>query len=306
MVFGWIGDRLPRRHALFLFGLSNLLAATIVLSLGRHIIVLAIGRFLQGLAAAIVWTSGLALLTDIYGQKRYGEAIGYAQTAVSVGTTSAPLLGGLVYSRGGYSAVSAMNCMAVAVSVILALLMVEPKAGIEWQGPEISEPDRDIHRVTSRTSGPESPTERTSLIKKQPSKRSNDKGSAYPLLLRSPRILAAMGGIFTYSFVVISFEGMIPLFVKETFNWDSTRAALVFLSWIIPGFLAPVAGNLADRIGPRWVAVGGFLFAAPPLVLMRLITNDSTSNQALLVGLLTLVGKALFRPLASHDYEMIS
>lgn len=311
VVFGWIGDRLPRRHALFLFGLSMLLVATAILSFGRHIVVLAIGRLLQGLSAAVVWTSGLALLTDIFGKERHGEAVGYAQISVSVGTTSAPLLGGVVYARGGYSAVSAMSVGTVAISIALALIMVEPKATIGWDEPvpgfsvacnnnqtavseEVSRMGRSMQSPTTVEPGSELLDERSALIQWKQKEGDFENRPAYPLLLRSGRILAAMGGIFTFTFVVISFEGMIPLFVKETFHWDSTRAALIFLSWIIPGFLGPVAGKASDRLGPRWIAIGGLLFAVPPLIFMRFVTKDSTSHKVLLCSLLTLVGKYSF------------
>lgn len=311
VVFGWVGDRLPRRHAMFLFGVLMLFIATALLALGRHVVVLIFGRLLQGLSAALVWTSGLALLTDIFGHERYGEAVGFAQTSVVIGTTSSPLLGGLAYARGGYSAVSAMSVGTVAISIALVLVMIEPKAKTKWSEPAPPAPRFSIANnnnkpamsgeVSTKGQSKQSPAtiepasglpdERCSLIKKTQNDGTSGNRPAYPLLLRSGRVLAAMGGIFTYAVIIISFEGMIPLFVKETFHWDSARAALIFLSWIIPGFLGPIAGKASDRLGPRWIAVGGFLFAVPPLILMRFVTKDNTSDKILLCGLLTLVGK---------------
>lgn len=302
VVIGWVGDKFPRRHALFLSGLLMLLVATAILAFGRYIAVLVLGRILQGLSAAVVWTSALALLTDIFGQERYGEAIGYAMTSVSVGTTSAPLLGGIVYARGGYSAVSAMSLGAVGFSIALALIMVESKAETGWEEPASASSVQgsnnqiatsEVSRIGRSKSSPTTiePDERSMLLQGNHNEGSSANWPAYPLLLRSGRVLAAMGGIFTFSFVIISFEGMIPLFVKETFHWDSTRAALIFLSWIIPGFLGPIAGKASDRLGPRWLTIGGFLFAVPPLIFMRFVTGDSTPNKVLLCGLLTLVGK---------------
>ena len=303
MVFGWLGDRLPQRRGIFLFGLVCLLLATVLLAVGRHIVLLIIGRFLQGLAAAVVWTSGLAMLADIFGKERYGEAIGYGQSSVSIGTTSSPLLGGLVYSRGGYSAVSAMSIGTVALSLALGLLMVEPKPEPGPESvPETAPINKGLDGLSVDSSSTEcgsdpstaneyDPDERSALIPKFVNIKKPNHKPAYPLLLRSGRVLAAMGGIFTFAFVLISFEGIIPLFVKETFHWNSIHAALIFLTWIIPGMLGPIAGKTADRFGSRWVAVGGFLFTVAPLVLMRLVTRDTTTQKVLLCSLLTLVGK---------------
>lgn len=280
---------------MYLFGVLMLLVATALLAFGRNIVLLVFGRLLQGLSAALVWTSGLALLTDTYGQERHGEAVGYAQTSVVIGTTSAPLLGGLVYARAGYSAVSTMSVATVVVSIALALMMIEPKAQtkLDDRAPQFSVSGSETQTVASETIEPASqlPDEGSNLIQKNNNEDGSGNRPAYLLLLRSGRILAPMGGVFTYAVVVVSFEGMIPLFVKDTFHWDSARAALIFLSWIIPGFLGPLAGKASDRLGPRWVAVGGFLFAVPPLISMRFVTTDSTSHKVLLCALLTLVGK---------------
>ncbi|MCJ1423690.1 hypothetical protein MMC29_001574 [Sticta canariensis] len=280
---------------MFLFGVLMLLFATALLALGRNLVVLVFGRLLQGISAALVWTSGLSLLTDNYGQERHGEAVGYAQTSVAIGTTSAPLLGGLVYARSGYSAVSTMSVTTVAISIALALMMIEPKAKteLEERAPRSSDSGNENQTMASEIIEPvsELPDERSILIKKNNSEDDFGNRLAYPLLLRSGRILAPMVGVFTYAVVIVSFEGIIPLFVKETFHWNSARAALIFLSWIIPGFLGPLAGKVSDRLGPRWVAVGGFLFAVPPLISMRFVTKDNTSHKVLLCALLTLVGK---------------
>lgn len=299
---------MPRRHPIFLFGLACLLGATILISFGRHVALLIIGRFLQGLAAAITWTSGLALLMDIFGKERYGEAMGYGQTSVSIGTISAPLLGGTVYAQGGFSAVSGMSIGVVSLAFILGCIMIEPKAADRV--PEITVNGSSEHsngaidRTRSREEqsiksssisngsavGDAQADEETALLGVTLHKRSASR-PAYHILLSNGRILAAMCGIFTYAFVIISFEGLIPLFVKETFHWDSTHTALIFLSWIIPGLLAPIAGMASDRLGSRWIASGGFLFAVAPLILMRLVTHDSMGQKALLSSLLTLVGE---------------
>ena len=296
---------------IFLGGILTLAVATGLLALGRQIAILALGRFIQGSGAAIVWTSGLAILTDTFGQDRFGETLGYVLTSTSVGTTCAPLLGGVVYNLAGYGGVSLMTAGVVVLELILALAMVDTKMTAELRDLTTSSPwslaagnkdqtadDEEVDvagKQKRRSTTVEPPStlvdERQPLISRKGSKgTATVNRPAYLLLLRSPRILAALWGIFTYACVQISFECMLPLFAKETFHWNSTRAALIFLAWIIPGFLAPIAGKASDRVGSRWIAVGGFLCGAPPLVLLRLVTNDTTSQKVLFCGLLVLVG----------------
>lgn len=73
---GWIADRTKARQTPFLAGLTALLAATILLALGRSIAVLVLARVLQGLSAAVVWTVGLAMVLDTVGPENLGKMVG--------------------------------------------------------------------------------------------------------------------------------------------------------------------------------------------------------------------------------------
>jgi MFS family permease len=80
-------------------GLVTLAGSTVMLCVGSSISVLVIGRLLQGVSAAVVWTVGLALLVDTVGRDEIGEAMGIVAVAMSLGIFTAPLLGGIVYER---------------------------------------------------------------------------------------------------------------------------------------------------------------------------------------------------------------
>ena len=75
-VAGWLADRVASRRAPFLLGLVALLAATVMVGLGRALWVLVLARVLQGVSAAVVWTVGLALVMDTVGTERLGVTIG--------------------------------------------------------------------------------------------------------------------------------------------------------------------------------------------------------------------------------------
>ena len=75
-VAGLLADRVSSRRAPFLLGLAALLAATVMLGLGRALWVLVLARVFQGVSAAVVWTVGLALVMDTVGTERLGVTIG--------------------------------------------------------------------------------------------------------------------------------------------------------------------------------------------------------------------------------------
>ena len=75
-IAGWLADRLSTRQSPFLFGLTALLGATVLLFVGKSVAVLAVARVLQGVSAAFVWTIGLALCLETVGPENLGKTIG--------------------------------------------------------------------------------------------------------------------------------------------------------------------------------------------------------------------------------------
>lgn len=132
-ICGWVSDRISMRRLPFLFGLITLAGATLFLTLGQTLPLLIIGRLLQGVSAAIVWTAGIALLVDTIGsQKDIGYALGFVTLSMSAGLLVAPLLGGVVFSKGGFYQVFAMCFGLLAIDVVCRLFMIERKVAKKW------------------------------------------------------------------------------------------------------------------------------------------------------------------------------
>lgn len=63
----WIADRTSARRTPFPVGLAVLLAATVLLAVGRSFAVLFLSGILQKISAAIIWAVGLAMVLDTVG-----------------------------------------------------------------------------------------------------------------------------------------------------------------------------------------------------------------------------------------------
>ncbi|RHZ59808.1 MFS transporter [Aspergillus thermomutatus] len=105
-ICGYVADRVTSRKIPLMAGLVALGGATALLCAARAIALWVIGRFVQGVSAAVVWTVGLALLVDTVGDARIGEAMGYVGIGISLGVSLGPILGGVLYNFGGFFAVS--------------------------------------------------------------------------------------------------------------------------------------------------------------------------------------------------------
>ena len=119
---GLYADHSSSRKMPFLLGLVSLAGSTLLLCLGRTVVLLAVGRVLQGASAAICWAVGLALVADAMA-KRMGWAAGWVNGAMTVGFLLSPIVGGVAYARAGYYAVYYMAFGLIAVDVAMRLLL---------------------------------------------------------------------------------------------------------------------------------------------------------------------------------------
>lgn len=234
---------------------------------------------------------------------------------MSLGILVAPLLGGVVFQRGGYNAVFAMQYALIGVDILFRFLLVEKRFAEKWQAPTTTVrategqtvvlPDADAPQTSEKanddiqSASPTSVDTKGDLAKTVASNESQRNSStarrlpAMLTLLSSRRCLNGLWGIFTVASLMTSFDATLPIFVRETFNWDAIGAGLIFLPIVVPSLLGPLVGWISDRYGPRYLATAGFLSACPSLVLLRLVDHNSIGQKVLLCTLLTLIGVSL-------------
>lgn len=323
-ICGWLADRTSDRSITYFVGLFILAAATLLFGFAKKAWLLVVSRVFQGFSAAIVYTVGLALLVDTVGSENIGQWMGTALSCSSVGLIISPLLGGIVYDKAGYMAVFGMAAGLIVIDIVLRMFMIEKRTAERYVGKSLlvsggindnsSAPPAD-NEGQSSTSGSTNSWDESSnaenstppgfgiprydensalLPKNMQDGDQKPKGWSLPpviTLLGSPRVGAAIYGIFVNVSILATFDSVLALFVKETFHWTSLAAGLIFLCLAIPGLSGPLVGKLSDRFGPRWIAVSGCTLTAVPLILLRLVENDSTEQKVLLCVLLSLCGR---------------
>ncbi|KAL1971388.1 hypothetical protein VTN77DRAFT_341 [Rasamsonia byssochlamydoides] len=329
-IFGFLADKMASRKWPLIFGLIALAAATALLCVGTNLALWITGRAFQGISAAVVWTVGMALLVDSFGDHEVGSAMGFVGMSFSAGIMLGPLLGGIIYQSAGYYAVFAVTFAMIGVDIILRLIMIEPKDARKWLEEPASEAmtrdvsldharDDQVISVLAREKAKESEIgmcaasgsssssssssssqsenmqlENTSCISPPPSQSSSSKRrlpSSF-ILLKSPRMLLALYSYFVMSILMDSFDSVLPIFVKDTFGWGQTGQGLVFVALFLPHFLEPVWGRFGDRHGHSWrlFAAGSFFLNVPLFVLLRLVSSNTVGLKVLLCVLLFLIG----------------
>lgn len=269
-------------------------------------------RLLQGLSSAAVYAVGLALLVDTVGREEVGKWMGFALSSSSIGLVVSPVLGGLVYARAGYYAVFGMILFIISFDILLRVAAIEKKTADKWlrpgtinnhcygndgyatfQGNPTSDTGSNLPTNNGYSTEDVNRVDQTRRRDTLGSKGSRDRKLRAPttlILLKSRRLLAALYGVFVQVAVLTSFDAILPLFVKQTFGWNSFQAGLIFLNIAIPALAGPLAGRFSDKYGPRSIAISGFLLTAPTLVLLRLINTCNSTHVLLFCGLLILIG----------------
>ncbi|PYI11535.1 MFS transporter [Aspergillus sclerotiicarbonarius CBS 121057] len=309
-IAGYIADRFESRWWPLIVGLLALGAATALLCVGTHLGLWIAGRLFQGASAAVVWTVGAALLVDTVGKEGLGQAMGYLGMGMTIGIMGGPLIGGVVYARGGYYAVFALAFALVGVDIVLRLIMIEKKHAAKWIKQEKQEnPHISPSETIEKHSGSEDVTESSSFHAakndsqdrvsiRQPSPDLSDNAtspkprSAVWTLLASDRMVVTIWAYFILSVLLSSFDSVLPLFVEDTFGWGQTGQGLIFIPLSIPHISDPLFGMINDKYPNtrRYMAAGALFTTVPLLVLLRLVTHNSMGQKVLLCALLALVG----------------
>ncbi|KAJ6021477.1 hypothetical protein N7540_006981 [Penicillium herquei] len=262
VLFGWLGDKTETRQTPFIIGLVILGGGTLLFSLTDSLSLIVIARILQGCSTAIVFTIGYSLMLDTVGNEGIGRAVGYTSMSMSLGLFGGPVIGGFVYDTAGYFAVFLPAFILIFLEITLRLLLRPVSRKKISPGGQFS-----------RQNGEQSPLLPTESLRTE---------SSLMVLLRSPRFVVAMIGMSMINTFLTAFEAVLPVYLHELFDFNSSQIAVVFLSNTLPMLLSPLSGRLVDKIGPFWPAVAGFSLAAPSMMLLSLVRKPTLMCSVLL------------------------
>jgi MFS transporter, DHA1 family, solute carrier family 18 (vesicular amine transporter), member 1/2 len=137
-----VGPRAPMLAGLVGLAVSTALFAAVAdMGGGTGLAVLLAARVAQGIAAALTWTAGLALIALTHPPERRGAAMGLALTAFGVGILLGPLVSGVLADLYGLRA---------PFLLIAALAAADAAARIIWIKPVPHQPNPTPLRTVTR------------------------------------------------------------------------------------------------------------------------------------------------------------
>ena len=304
--FGRFADIIGRKK-IFLLGLLVFTIASLLCALSPTEGILIGARFLQGIGGAMLFSTSVAIVTQVYGPGERGWALGITIATVYAGLSLGPFLGGILTDHFGWPSIFLVNVPLGLLTIALTLWGVRH----EWAdaaGERFDSRGALIYGIMLFT-----------LI--------------YGMLLLPDRaglawvLVALVFGFLFYrwekrqasplidfsvfmnnrTFVFSNIAAMInygatygvsvllSLYLQYIQGFSAETAGLILVAQpVVQTIFSPIAGRLSDRAEPRIVATAGMSLTALGLFFFIFLT-PSTPLYIIIVSLMVLgLGYGLF------------
>jgi len=126
--FGALGDLYGRKR-IFLYGIIFFTISSVLCSLSPNAVLLLIFRIFQGISGAMIMSTGIAMLTSVFPAEERGKALGINTSAVYLGLSLGPFLGGILTQHLGWRSVFYINAPIGLFAIAIILWKLEE----EWK-----------------------------------------------------------------------------------------------------------------------------------------------------------------------------
>jgi EmrB/QacA subfamily drug resistance transporter len=304
--FGRLAD-IHGRKRIFSYGIRTYTLAALLLALSPSAPFLIAVRVLEGFGGAMIFGTGIAIVTSVFPPGERGRVLGINVAAVYLGLSLGPVLGGFLTQQFGWRSIFLTN---IPVGLLVIFLLATKLKG-EWAGSQGEKFDLAGAMVyggalaafmygLSRLPGPAG----IMLV------LAGCIGMAFfvrrELKIEAPLLnISLFAGNVAFSFsnlaALINYSAtfavtfLMSLYLQYVKGFTPQHAGFILVFQpVIMALFSPFAGRLSDKIEPRIVASAGMGFTAVGLFLFRLI-NRETHIGFIVAGLMLLgFGFALF------------
>lgn len=298
--FGKLADMRGRKR-IFLWGLAAYALGALLSALAPSVEALIASRAVQGLGGAMIFGTGVAILTSVFPPQERGRVLGINVASVYVGLSVGPFLGGLLTQQWGWRSIFWVN---VPLAALIAGIAARKLQG-EWRAGNDEEFDwlgsvfyglglvaliYGFSRIPTKTGW----TLTLSGIGGLAAFALWEGRARNPVLdLRLFRhnpafTFSNLAALINYS-ATSAVGFLLSLYLQSVRGVSPQNAGLILLSQpIVQALFSPLAGWASDRVEPRIVASAGMGLTVVGLVLLYRI--GPTTAFPFIVGVLALLG----------------
>jgi EmrB/QacA subfamily drug resistance transporter len=289
---GRLGDIYGRRK-MFLFGVVVFATASFLIGLAQSDVWLVAFRAVQGVGSGFMMPATLSIITNTFDARERGRAIGTWAGVSAMALAIGPVVGGFLVQEVSWQSIFFLN-VPVAIVAIAVTLLAARESRDETAIREV-----DVPGVATLTVGLGALV--LGLV------QSNEWGWSSPRVLglfalalvmlaafvvveltrrapmvdfsffRSRSFFGANVVAFIVSFAMFAMFFYLALYMQDVLRFSPLEAGVRFLpSTVMIMIVAPIAGRLADRIGPRPLMTIGLCLVSFSLFWMTGITTHSS------------------------------
>ncbi len=304
--FGRLAD-IHGRKRVFTYGILVYTLASLLSAIATSGAMLISFRVLQGVGAAMMFGTGVAIITSVFPPGERGRALGINVAAVYIGLSLGPFLGGLLTEHFGWRSVFIANVpMGIAV---LALIVWKLKG--EWataRGEGFDLRGALIYAaslVLIMYGFSELPDWHAGLLIGGGAAALvvfvlRESSLVHPLLdialFRHNAVFAFsnLAALINYS-ATFAIAFLLSLYLQYNQGLSAQSAGFVLVAQpAVQAIFSPIAGRLSDRFEPRIIASTGMALTVVGLALFAML-SDNTPLSSIVAGLVLLgFGLALF------------
>ena len=304
--FGRVADIYGRRKVLT-WGVIVYTVASSVLSLVHTSFLLIAMRFVQGVGSAMIFSTGVAIITSVFPRKERGKALGISVAMTYLGLSLGPVIGGLLTENVGWRSIFWVT-VPLGISIIILILWRMKGDWAEARGEKFD-------FVGSVTYG----FVLVSVIygfSRLPDivgigliaagigggvyfvwRGKNVKHAILNLdLFRKNRMFAFsnLATLLNYS-ALFAVTFLLSLYLQYIKGYNPQSAGLILVAMpAMQAIFSPLTGKLSDRIEPRILASTGMGINAAGLLALMFINKDTALHTIVLILILMGVGYAFF------------
>ena len=275
---GRLGDLLGKRN-LFAAGVAVFTLASLACAIAQDPTQLIAARAAQGLGAALLMPQTMAIIIDTFPAERRGAALGVWGAVAGLSTIAGPTVGGLLVTTLDWRWIFIVNLpIGVVVLVLSALFLPAPTRTVRHRFDitgvllasaalfcltfALTEGQKyEWNAAIWGLLGAAAVLFAVFLLHQR---TRQDAEPLVPFSLfrdRNFAILSLVGGAVSVGMIGIVLP--ITLYLQSVLGFSALKAGLVMApSSVASMLLAPVAGRLSDRIGGRFILMGGLVLFA--------------------------------------------
>ncbi|MEZ0611216.1 MFS transporter [Fibrella sp. WM1] len=312
LIMGKLSDWLGRKN-MYVTGFGIFVLGSLLCGLSWNIGSLIGFRVVQGLGAAMIFAIGPAIISDTFQPNERGQALGLMGAIVAAGSSTGPVVGGLLLGKFGWASIFFVNVPIGLIAIWRALVVLptsvrQPRGAFDLVGAGLflvgvvtllvgldfgPEPDYGWgNPLVMGLLGTGSVLLALFIYWESRTPAPMLQLSLFRVRPYTSAILAALLGFMASGGNLF----IIPFFLQQLLGFSPQTAGLVLLAGPLTlSIVAPIGGYLSSRVSTRWLASTGLLLAAAGYFSLSFLQTDWSWHNVVWRTALVSFGFALFQ-----------